>query len=390
MTFTLTPEAYFASLAKVEKINIRAQKRGFTGRFTLKAERVERTSTNQYNGLQTTVVEYKVEVDGEAPKYNGWTFLARVDALGDTFTLATAPGVEHVDRSLVKPGHCDHCTANRARRCTYLVRNEQGEVKNVGSTCIKDFLGWDGAISWGSTSDVEKEVENLGGSFPATYSVDTVLAFAYAATKVFGWVPASAYSGTPTRSVVAAALRPFSNADKEAAEALRPVAAEAFDKAAEIKAFILSEAFAGQSTYVENLKAAVEAGFITNAQMGLVVSAPNAYTRHLETEADRKAREARWAAEKDATAASEYLGQEGDKITVEGTISAIRYIEGYHSTTTLYTILTSDGNLVKWFASRSALGDDEGKAVKITGTVKKHDDYQGTKSTVLTRCKEVA
>lgn len=402
--FTLTPAEYRASVAKFAKVNERAVKRGFTGRLTVEGTRREITTKDDF-GFERTEVVYDVEVGGTAPSYNGWTFLARVDALeGGSFTLATAPGVDHVDRSLVRSGACDHCGAARFRRNTYLVRSDEtGEVKNVGSTCIKDFLGWDASLVFFSTDDAAGEFDEYltgGGAREWTYTVEYVLAVAYAATKAFGWVPATSFDDVPTKARVFDVINPPSRmTDQQRAEleTVRRYAAEANERAAVIRDFILSDDFNGSSTYVDNLKAAVAVHEIGSKQVGLVASAPRAYTRHLETEADRKAQQARWDAEKQAKAASGFVGQVGDKnlgikasvVEVEGTVEAVRFISGDYGTTTLYTILGKDGNLYKWFSSAGSLGDDTGVEVHIKGTVKKHEEYNGVKSTVLTRCKAV-
>lgn len=400
-TWALTPGEYAATVEKIAKINARAEKRGFTGRLEVIGTRREETVTNQFTGIQTTRVLVDTRIAGTAPQYNGWTFLARVDALqtetGTTFTLAVAPGVEHVDRSLVNAGHCDHCNTDRYRKNTYLVRNtETGETLNVGSSCIKDFLGWSATVVFFSEGDVAGDIDGLvgGGAYREDhYSVDTVLAYAYAAIKAFGWVPGSAYEGIPTKARVRFALTPprvLRDQDREVLETLRAYAAEANEQAAVVRAWILSDEFNGTSTYVDNLKVAVSVDYVTDKQVGILASAPQAYIRHLETAVERAAREAQWAAEKAAKQVSDYIAPVGaKKVRVEGTISAIRYIPGDYGTTTLYTILTKDGNLVKWFSSSEALGDKEGVEVTIEGTVKAHDDYQGTKSTVLTRCKDV-
>ena len=154
-----------------------------------------------------------------------------------------------------------------------------------------------------------------------------------------------------------------------------------------IKAFILSDEFSGTSTYVDNLKVAAAAEYVEARQIGLLASAPRAYTRHLETAAERQAKQARWEAEKAAKKVSDYLGSEGDKLKVEVTVNSVRHIAGDYGTTHLFTMTTAEGNIVKWFASNEVL--EEGQTVTLQGTVKKHDDYNGTKSTVLTRCKEI-
>jgi hypothetical protein len=47
--------------------------------------------------------------------------------------------------------------------------------------------------------------------------------------------------------------------------------------------------------------------------------------------------------------------------------------------------------LVKWFASRSALGTEaNGALLTLTGTIKKLEEFKGVKATVLTRVKVTA
>jgi hypothetical protein len=393
MTIRLSPAEYSATTAKIAKINERAAKRGFTGRITVTAAKVESTETDTLGFKRTTVV-YDVEIGGEAPSYNGWTFLARIDRLGETFTIAAAPGVERVDRSVVRVGECDHCGQSRHRNNTYLVVNADGEVRNVGSTCIKDFLGWSGSVVFFSTDEIGEEIEGLRGNYGvAAYSVPTVLAIAYAVIRACGWVPASAWDRTPTRSIVHDVLdnvKPKRSEDRALFELITVYAGEANELADTLRAWVLSDEFGGDNGYVENLKVAAGVEYVTSKQLGLLVSAPQAYIRFQETAAERAAKEALWAAEKVQKATSAFVGAVKERITISGTVSAIRYISGQFGVTTLYTITGDDGNLFKWFASQSVLGDDAGVHVTITGTVKKHDEYNGTKSTVLTRCKEVA
>ena len=44
------------------------------------------------------------------------------------------------------------------------------------------------------------------------------------------------------------------------------------------------------------------------------------------------------------------------------------------------------GNSYKWFTTTS-LVDTLDSDIKVQGTVKDHDIYQGAKSTIITRCK---
>jgi hypothetical protein len=384
----LTRGEFIATQAKILKVNERAIERGFTGRLTVVADRVEEERFDTLTGLTKTEVVYHTRIEGDAPAYGGWQFLARIDRVGESFTIATAPGVDHVDRSLVRTGECDHCGHNRARKNTYLVRNvESGETKNVGTTCIKDFLGWDANVVFFAEGDSALAPEQGGSHFSPEFTLETVLAYAHAATRAFGWVRSGSFSGRSTADWVRMGLGFWKISAKDAADMakMREFAGEAEAAVAEVISFVLSDNFAGRSTYVENLKAVFEGGIVGVNQIGLVASAPQALVRFKESKVEREAA----ATVQEAAKASEFVGTVGDKIQFNATITSIRYVESGFGTTVLYTMQGTDGNHYKWFASREALGDKDGIEVHLQGTVKKHDEYRGVKSTVVTRCKQI-
>jgi len=84
---------------------------------------------------------FAVTVEGSAPKFAGWSFLATLAHTPDGNVVRSVPGFE-VDAK-VREGLpcCDHCKTARNRRDTYVVRHEDGRIMQVGSTCMKDFLG---------------------------------------------------------------------------------------------------------------------------------------------------------------------------------------------------------------------------------------------------------
>lgn len=84
---------------------------------------------------------------------------------------------------------------------------------------------------------------------------------------------------------------------------------------------------------------------------------------------------------------SDWVGQVGEKIEIEVSVDSVRSVNGYYGMTYLYKLIDSSGNDLTWFASRNAL---EGLTnIKIKATVKKHDQYNGRKQTVLTRVKVI-
>jgi hypothetical protein len=378
------------TLEKIEKINARAAKKGLSGRLDLNVTEVEVKSEDDM-GFEVVEIMYDVEFTGEAPKHNGWTFLATLDWDENAgLIVRTAPGVHSVDRDGLREGWCDHCQKNRMRRETFLVKNEEtGEEKQIGRQCIKDFLGWDTGISWPSTpadDDEEKEFYGFGGG-DRDVSTDTVLAYAWACTKAFGFVRSQDYHATPTVQLVRNAINPGKDRNsREFAEAMRPLAAEAKEKAAEIRAFILSDDFSGTSEYVLNLKAIAAGKRASSRNFGILVSAPQAWARFNEQTLIRKARSEK-PSEWIGTAPDKAAGIKGSRITFTGMVESIRYIDGLYGATTLYQVRDElSGVIVKWFASNNALGENTGVRVTFRGTVKEHDEYKGIKATVLTRC----
>jgi hypothetical protein len=388
--WVLSPDEYAATADRVAKINARATKRGFAGRIELAGVQQEVTETDRY-GLKRTRMVIDVEISGEAPCYSGWAFLAAVDTVdtqdGADFITRLAPGVNEtdIDRSLLAAGQCQHCNAARPnRRRTFLVRNtETGQLFQVGTTCLKDFLGWEGRPVFIDEDAVAREIEpDFQGGRRLDYVPATVVAAAWAAVKTFGWAPASR-AGLTTRDVVSAILYGTTKADRDLAEQIAPLLPEGVAKASEIIATILAN-FSTESEYEANMRVALRLAAVGARQMGLVVSAVAAYERILGLELRRKI-------QREAAAVSEYAGEVSQKLTVTGTITHLASFEsnyGYTPTRNLLIILESGTTVAKIITAAGwAFDVERGQEITVTGTVKAHKEYKGTKQTVLTRAR---
>jgi hypothetical protein len=88
-------------------------------------------------------------VSGTAPALENWQFIARLNHRysGREFLgtiIRKAPFGDEIDLSRYRnqPANCEHCNQSRSRNDTFLVRHLQtGELKQVGSQCLKDFTG---------------------------------------------------------------------------------------------------------------------------------------------------------------------------------------------------------------------------------------------------------
>lgn len=391
-TWSLSPLEYAATQAKVAKINQRAAKRGFTGRIEVSGSTRELSEVDA-SGLRRVRIVVETIISGEPPRYNGWTFLAAVDSIdteaGDAFVLRTAPGIEEsgVDRSKLVAGHCEHCgTARSNRRYTYLVKHDDGRLSQVGSTCIKDFTGWSGKPVFINVAAVRDELNEMLGQAHAVvehYSPTTVIAVAWAISRRFGWVGASAAGDgrVATRDHVNAYLYGRSTADEELRRDLTGDVAQANQKAVEIRSTLLNE-LEGSSDYVTNLLTCLRAPQVEARHMGIVVSAIAAYDRLTGEHARRKASAEAAAAQREG---SRHLGAIGDKLTVTGVVTLAKQIDADYGPSMLVLVQT-EGSVVKFFTGASWVWEvEQGDEVTLVGTVKSHDEYRETKQTMLSR-----
>lgn len=382
----LTIEELTATQVKIRKLNDRAAKRGWTGRITVEYEPVTETTTNT-NGFQVTQTWMETTITGEPPCYEGWTFLAILDwHSASDLIIRSAPGVEVTDRTGLVEDQCDHCHTVRYRKDIYLVANtETGERMQVGSTCIKDFLGWDFRPVFISTEEASFD-EGFGcgggGGLPE-FDPKTVLAASWACIQVFGYHKADEPGATKEAVMDLLYPNPRSQRAREFVTKLQPYFDKSYEQAQIILDWILSDDFGGHGDYVANLKIIAKGETVGPRNIGILASAPLSWARATE-------RELRHRAER-AEVRNEYFGKKGDRVTLTVQVKSIREFDGNYGVTTLYTMVTRHNFIVKWFASHATLGETANDTwYVIRGTIKGHEEYQGTKSTMLTRCKVLA
>lgn len=391
MSARIDPFQLAETTAKIEKINARAAKKGLAGSLTMTADEVIEVEVDEVTKIRTERVMYDVKIQGNAPAFNGWEFVAKLDWDANAgLIVRSIPGAVAVDRENLRQGWCDHCRTTRQRLVTYVVREtETGRQIQVGSSCLKDFTGQYTTIAFPELKgDDDEEGGFFGGSGEREYSPLTVLAVAWACVKLEGFKPAGSY-GSTTKGDVMTALSPSkSKHDREWAAKIAPLADEAAEKAAKLLEWILSDDFSGTTDYVLNLKAVAAGKMVSARNVGILASAPQTWAKSLERSLIREREASVYASsEYVGTAPDKEKGVKGSRETLTVEIKAIRYLENdWNGSTTLYTMITEEGNVVKWFASNDTLGEEIGARFVIRGTVKAHKEWEGMKSTSLTRC----
>lgn len=362
-----------ATRERLARINERAERRGFTGRFEVTATPHEVTR-HLADGVSVTETFYDTSITGQPPCYEGWTFLAAVDSTGDAVVLRRAPGAfeEDIDRDLLDGTRCDHCGAARRRSTTYVVRNEDGRTFQVGSTCVKDFTGWQGRPVFISDQDVADELfAGFGGGGFGDVPTRDVLGVSISAVKAFGFHRSG--SETPTRWVVDEVIFGTSRRAEQLRRQLVPVSPEEVE---EVVSTLL--AAPGDSDYMENLHAVLSSERLNPKHLGILVSAYAAYQRMSGREAARDTRPARPDA---------WIGAVGQRLPVKGRVVKALTMDGYMpGTSSRLVVIDTDQGTVKSFTTAAWAWDvDDGDDVDLVGTVKSHGQYEGRKETVMTR-----
>ena len=84
---------------------------------------------------------------------------------------------------------------------------------------------------------------------------------------------------------------------------------------------------------------------------------------------------------------SEFIGEVGQRITSSLKINKAIPVEGAYGTSTIHIMSDENDNVFVWTTAAKTLTVDA--TYSVTGTIKEHKVYRGTKQTILTRCKVV-
>lgn len=397
------PEANFAALtAKIEKITRRAVKLG------TEAVKFEVTGHDDVPVLHAgkptgEVTRYLlVTVTGKAPQVAGWTFVATLEHAGEEAgtIIRTVPGVETkipVSFRSANPSHCDHCHTRRVRKDTFLVVNAQGEFKQIGRNCLCDFLGGHdpqgaarGAEYLFDIDESAHGAEGFGGG-AYRYDLGLFLAFVAAAIRAAGWLSRGkarelneADACVTATADVAFRVMIAKGREKDKIDP-KFFPAEADYTQAEaslawVKETIESKPTEDRTDYEHNLVVVTKQQAIEPRGMGIAASAVQGFIRATQRAAEAKARQ-------EAGKASEFVGEVGVRsVFFVKSLGEPRAFEGQFGTTYLYKLVTQDGAMLTWFASGGTLDALVTDAfVAVMATVKKHEDYKGTKQTVVSR-----
>lgn len=379
---------------KLEKLSRKAVKLGCAAILVTLAKTFSRRHPDADRAADGERMVYEaLTVQGEPPRLNGWVFAATLEhetaADGRSVTILRSHGEESLPAKYreATPDNCDHCHTNRRRNNTYVVRHEEtGEWRQVGRSCLKDFLGLHtdpGAMARYATllltleASLREECEgDYGANGWEAYDLEKFLAYTVQSIDDAGWVSRSQARETDllaTADAVWYCLTATTVRDRETYRIPEPTDA-ARQEVKDALAWVMAQD-ATDNDYIHNLQVIVDMEVVTWRTAGYAASIVSSYRRAKE----RNLRRAVLTA-----SGTSHFGTVGKREEFRLTLLGIHSFEGYYGMTHLHRFADPDGNAAVWFAS-SALEMEPGASYRVKATVKKHNDYNGQPQTQLTR-----
>lgn len=353
--------------------------------FPFECRFVEETfDESKKDGQKIRYKVYVYDVTGEAPHIKGWEFVAKCEDVGGANLIKvnplidTPPTIPATFRDRVV---CDHCGTKRGRKKTFILKNtESGELKQVGTTCFKDFFATASRepescaaiLEYLAFEDGDDWLEDLGTVWAKgliTFPITDVLATTAAVIESEGWLSKSraALDETPTADIVSTIM--IKRRKVQINEKHEEIASAALAWLSEQES---------KSDYIYNCQVLASVGHVGIKHFGYACSIVASYQRDLEKAAEK-------AVEKAVEKASEYVGTVKKREVFDVRLVFVKYLSSLYGTTVMHKFITEKGDILVWFGSSELNLEVKGGLAKIKATVKKHEMYNGVRQTIVQR-----
>jgi len=305
-----------------------------------------------------------IELDGELPRLEGWTFIAAVDFIGGETLVRTYKTGTIPPNFELSPTRCDHCGIRHQRVHAFVIE-KAGEYRQIGSACLNDFLGQtDNRLVSGLLEAEEKlqEVEDSDFHRP-TRDIDLTVYLGYVqlAIHAYGWM-----SRTKAADLFVSATADVAHhlmCDESAAkEAILKASNNDHKKYSRIADAIAWAKSQSGNDYLDNIAAIARLEIVPRQYDGYAASILASYERYLADEAARKVQA------QDATPAP--TGRQ----VVTGTILSIKEKWSEWGRQLKMTLKTTGGWKLYCTLPASIDTAERGDVVRLTVTVKPSRD----------------
>lgn len=334
-----------------------------------------------------TFLVYDITVNLPVIKWNGYEYVATLkkeceDEEGNqVFTSLDEDFSEYFDTNF----RCDHCNTNRRRKTVHIFRNEDGDELMIASTCSKQYFGINVASKVQKLFDFFSKGRigtSLGGIFEGRWlksnplDKKTFCRLCYGIIKRDGKYHSGGWHGASTKDEASQYFHPslsfltseqVDNLRIEIDNVLKLSDGFEFDKMVEYW-----KSKDSKDNFTNNVNVALD---MNRPQLGYLAWAVFDYMKEVEGFGKREAKKE-----------SNYIGTVGEKIESAATVRNIKEMSTMFGNTSLVEMEDDDNNILNWWTSTS-LDFKEGDEIIISGKVKKHDEFKGTKITTIKNCK---
>lgn len=381
----------------IEKLNRRAKKLNcmpillkYDNPHTLEYQVDPWTGADLMTPLVVEMVDATITY--EIPIIPGYSFVASLDMFQDEdgsseVLVSSVPGKKVPEfYMLTDEIGCDHCGYRRRRNSSFLLHKaETDEYKEVGSTCIKDFMGHDprgfllfAAIKFGDIVSAlydDEDQPGLGERGTAAFKLEGFLAMTCAVVERFGWMSKGRAYEEDLTSTCEIVLENFNSDDLITPEIKVHVSDFNTERAGKVAEYF-EDLDAGDNDYLVNCQKIANLGYVPLKYAGYASSMVAGYERHL-----------RELVELENELPSEHVGEVKERLKdISVTCLFSKVFDSDWGTSTLYMFQDESGNIFKTFYSGCSWEAYIGGIYLLTGTVKRHGEYKGKKETMLSRC----
>ncbi len=296
---------------------------------------------------------FQVMLGGPKPKLNGWSFVGRIDhankELGNI--VRPVPGKEVPQLYRDRACTCDHCNINRFRRDTFVVQNDETlEYKQVGGSCLRDFLGHDApekiaklAELLGYAVECSRGYEVAQGWDRRYINLEVFLAHAARLVRVHGFyatrTAARANGGVSTADAAYSDMfYDMSNGDK-----LYVPSKVDQDLTDDAIAWAQSLGDDGKqlSDFEHNIKTIAASGCCEHRSIGFAASIVASYMRAKNLFPQRGPK-----------LNSQHLGKLAERLTLVVVVKQVKFCDTDYGGTFLHRFETDDGNVLTTFTGK--------------------------------------
>ena len=355
-------------------------------------ERFEYDIRARHDVVTDGLVDTSFDIALRRPRigYAGWALAATVVIEEAGTILRTVPGEDLSHWNRPDAHYCDHCTRTQYRTRSYVLRHtDTGEIRQVGSSCLSLFLGvtlrglWVLEMftaaeleEWRLPSDTDEHGPR-GPQEAITAHVPTVLRLALVISehgRRFVSRRAAADNGSQraTADAVLDALLPRPHAPADHRRWAAEMQSEAIQVPQDQVDALRAHADTLDGDYGMDMRTLLAGDVVTLRSLPLLVSLVGAQHRAQERAAAL------------AAIAPGYIGEVGEKVTVDATVTTVRSVPTDWGVSELVLFRTTCGHVLKWF-TKSAPDIAVGDLVTVAAKVKAHEQYRGVDQTSVVR-----